>query len=59
MLSLGAADTHLVLLNNVEALYILLDCGYFRAGVLAVSGQVVRWMVQKVVLGMVLVEANC
>lgn len=59
LISLGAADTHLVLLNNVEALYILLGCGYFRASVLAISGQMVRWMVQKLVLGTVLVEANC
>lgn len=59
LLSLGAADTHLVLLNNVEALYILLGCGYFRAATLAVSGQIVRWIVQKVVLGTVLVDTKC
>lgn len=53
LLSLSAADTHLVLLNNIEALYILLGCGYLRAVALAVAGQVARWAVQKVVLGAV------
>lgn len=50
-MSLGAADTLLVLLSNVEALYILLGCGYFRAFALAVSGHVARWVVQRVILG--------
>ncbi|RMJ28015.1 intracellular lipid transport [Aspergillus sp. HF37] len=53
LLSLGAADTHLVLLSNVEALYILLGCGYFRAVALAVAGHAARWTVQRVVLGAV------
>lgn len=53
LLSLGAADTHLVLLSNIEALYILLGCGYFRAVALAVAGHVARWSVQRVVLGAV------
>lgn len=51
LLSLGAADTLLVLLSNIEALYILLGCGYFRAFALAVSGHVARWAVQRVILG--------
>lgn len=53
LLSLGAADTHLVLLSNIEALYILLGCGYLRAAALAVSGLIARWTVQRVVLGAV------
>lgn len=53
LLSLGAADTHLVLLSNIEALYILLGCGYLRAVALAVSGLIARWTVQRVVLGTV------
>lgn len=53
LLSLGAADTHLVLLSNVEALYILLGCGYLRAVALAVAGLMARWAVQRVVLGAV------
>jgi hypothetical protein len=51
-LSLGTASTHLVLLNNIEALYILLDCGYLRAVALAVAGQLARWLVEKLVLGL-------
>lgn len=51
-LSLGMASTHLVLLNNIEALYILLDCGYLRAVALAVAGQLARWLVEKLVLGL-------
>ncbi len=35
-----------VLLNNVEALLILLDCGYVIATSLAVSGFLARWMVE-------------
>ena len=35
-----------VLLNNVEALLILLDCGYVVATSLAVSGLLARWMVE-------------
>ncbi|KAF9893804.1 sterol homeostasis protein [Aspergillus nanangensis] len=53
LLSLNAADTHLVLLSNIEALYILLGCGYFRAMALAVAGLVARWTVQRVILGAV------
>ncbi|PYH36189.1 sterol homeostasis protein ARV1 [Aspergillus neoniger CBS 115656] len=53
LLSLGAADTHLVLLSNIEALYILLGCGYLRAVALAVAGLAARWTVQRVILGAV------
>lgn len=53
LLSLGAADTHLVLLSNIEALYILLGCGYLRAVALAVAGLAARWTVQRVVLSAV------
>ncbi|KAE8350908.1 Arv1-like family-domain-containing protein [Aspergillus coremiiformis] len=51
LFTLGAADTHLVLLSNIEALYVLLGCGYLRAMTLAVAGLVTRWTVQKVILG--------
>ncbi|CRG86864.1 hypothetical protein PISL3812_03876 [Talaromyces islandicus] len=50
--SLGAANTHWVLLNNIEALYILLNCGYLRAVALAVAGQLARWIVEKTILGL-------
>ncbi|KAJ5784911.1 Arv1 protein [Penicillium pulvis] len=53
LLSLGVVDTHLVLLSNIEALYILLGCGYLRAVAVAVAGQIARWAVQKVILGAV------
>ncbi|KAL4875306.1 Arv1-like family-domain-containing protein [Aspergillus karnatakaensis] len=53
LFTLGATDTHLVLLSNVEALYILLGCGYLRATALAVAGLVARWTVQRVILGAV------
>ncbi|KAL4903673.1 hypothetical protein BDW74DRAFT_155956 [Aspergillus multicolor] len=53
LFTLGAADAHLVLLSNIEALYILLGCGYFRAMALAVAGLMARWTVQKVILGAV------
>ncbi|EAW14012.1 sterol homeostasis protein ARV1 [Aspergillus clavatus NRRL 1] len=53
LFSLGAADTHLVLLSNIEALYILLGCGYLRAVALAVAGLLARWTVQRVILGAV------
>ncbi|OAL35071.1 hypothetical protein AYO20_05548 [Fonsecaea nubica] len=35
-----------VLLNNIEALLILLNCGYMIATGLAISGFVARWMVE-------------
>lgn len=50
--SLGAANTHWVLLNNIEALYILLNCGYIRAVALAVAGQLARWVVETTILGL-------
>ncbi|PGG95192.1 hypothetical protein AJ79_10205 [Helicocarpus griseus UAMH5409] len=46
-------NTHLVLLNNTEALFILLNCGYVRAAMLALSGQLARWVVEKTLLGVV------
>lgn len=42
-----------VVLNNVEALNILLDCGYGVAGLLAGAGAAVRWVVARTVLGWV------
>lgn len=53
LLSLGVVDAHLVLLSNIEALYILLGCGYLRAVAVAVAGQIARWAVQRVILGAV------
>lgn len=35
-----------MLLNNLEALLILLDCGYPRATALAVAGALARWGVE-------------
>lgn len=42
-----------VLFNNIEALLILLDCGYLFATGLAVAGAVARYAVEKIILGMV------
>jgi len=42
-----------VLLNNIEALLILLDCGYVVATALAVAGVVSRWFVEGWVLSLV------
>ncbi|KAL4931280.1 sterol homeostasis protein ARV1 [Aspergillus undulatus] len=53
LFTLAAADTHLVLLSNIEALYILLGCGYLRAVALAVAGLMARWTVQRLILGAV------
>ncbi|KAI1170469.1 Arv1-like family-domain-containing protein [Nemania sp. FL0916] len=39
-----------VVANNVEALAILLDCGYARAVVLAAAGAVARWAVGRAIL---------
>ncbi|KAI1142235.1 Arv1-like protein [Hypoxylon sp. FL0543] len=45
-----------VVANNVEALKILLDCGYGVALVLAAAGAVARWLVGRAVLWMVGLE---
>lgn len=42
-----------VLINNIEALLILLDCGYVVATGLAVAGAVARIAVERLILGMV------
>ncbi|KAI9875907.1 MAG: sterol homeostasis protein [Pleopsidium flavum] len=47
-----------VVVNNVEALSILLDCGYGTAGVLAGAGAGVGWAVKRVVLGAVGLEGE-
>lgn len=39
-----------VVANNVEALKILLDCGYTTAGILATVGAISRWMVGRGIL---------
>ncbi|KAK8028813.1 Arv1-like family-domain-containing protein [Apiospora marii] len=45
-----------VVLNNVEALKILLDCGYPVALVLAAAGAVARWIVGRAILWVVGLE---
>ncbi|KAI1377546.1 carbohydrate-binding module family 50 protein [Hypoxylon crocopeplum] len=45
-----------VVANNVEALKILLDCGYGAALVLAAAGAVARWLVGRAVLWLVGLE---
>lgn len=42
-----------VLLNNIEALLILLNCGYVIATSLALAGLITRWTVESWALGMV------
>ncbi|MCJ1370680.1 sterol homeostasis protein [Loxospora ochrophaea] len=42
-----------VALQNLEALRILLGCSYFGAGALVAAGSIVRWVVGRLVLGMV------
>lgn len=42
-----------VLLNNIEALLILLDCGYVIATTLAVAGVLCRWIVEGWILSAV------
>lgn len=39
-----------VVVNNVEAMRILLDCKYYTACVLAIAGAAARWAVGRVVL---------
>lgn len=39
-----------VVANNVEALKILLDCGYGTAAILATLGAITRWLVGKCIL---------
>lgn len=40
-------------MQNLEALRILLGCGYLSAGGLVAAGGVVRWIVWNAILGMV------
>lgn len=42
-----------VLLNNIEALLILLDCGYVAATGLALAGAIARWVIEATMLGLV------
>lgn len=42
-----------VAVQNLEALRILLDCGYIGAGGLVAAGGVVRWVVKSTILGAV------
>jgi len=42
-----------VVANNLEALKILLDCGYGTAAILATVGAISRWMVGRGILWMV------
>jgi hypothetical protein len=47
-----------VLLNNIEALLILLDCGYVVATGLALAGYAARWLVEGIMLGTVGLEGD-
>ena len=47
-----------VLLNNVEALLILLDCGYVLAAGLALTGTTARWAVEGAVLAIAGLEGE-
>ena len=47
-----------VLVNNLEALLILLDCGYVVATGLAVAGAFARWSVEGFLLGLVGLETE-
>jgi lipid intermediate transporter len=47
-----------VLLNNIEALLILLDCGYVTAAALAVAGSAARWIVEGAVLALAGLECD-
>lgn len=47
-----------VLLNNIEALLILLDCGYVKATALAVAGTAARWFVGGTVLAIAGLEGE-
>jgi lipid intermediate transporter len=47
-----------VLLNNIEALLILLDCGYIKAGGLALAGTAARWAVEGAVLALAGLEGE-
>ncbi len=47
-----------VVVNNVEALNILLDCGYGVATVLAGTGAAARWGFARLVLGWVGLEGD-
>lgn len=47
-----------VLLNNIEALLILLDCGYVTAAALALAGTTARWAVEGVVLAIAGLESE-
>ena len=47
-----------VLLNNIEAFLILLDCGYVVATGLALAGYAARWLVEGIMLGTVGLEGE-
>jgi hypothetical protein len=47
-----------VVVNNIEALKILLDCGYPMAAFLTGMGALVRWGVARSILGVVGLEAG-
>jgi lipid intermediate transporter len=47
-----------VLLNNIEALLILLDCGYVTAAGLALAGATARWTVEGAVLAIAGLEGE-
>jgi hypothetical protein len=45
-----------VVANNVEALKILLDCGYLPAAIMASAGAISRWLVGRGILWLVGLE---
>ena len=47
-----------VLLNNIEALLILLDCGYAPAISLALAGTTARWAVEGAILALAGLEGD-
>lgn len=47
-----------VLLNNIEALLILLDCSYVVATSLALAGYAARWLVEGIILGTVALDGD-
>jgi len=51
--SSASAVSWAVIVNNIAALEILLDCGVFRAAVVVGIGGMGRWFVGRIMLGVV------
>lgn len=56
--SSASAVSWAVIVNNIAALEMLLDCGYARAAVLAMSGAVVRAVVGWVIMSCIGLESG-